>query len=204
MKHLWKIPLTTLLVASMGYAGGDIEKVEFDVQPLIEVSDETVAETLPFYMGVGLSVGSVESFYYGADTVASVHARVGYDVYRYLGVEARVTLSLADGDDLGLDYSYGFYLKPQYPINKKWKLYGLVGYAQTQISFDDESSYNGITNNTSTQNGFSYGVGVSYQYSHKVELYVDATSLIDESETLASGSYAMKANTLNFGINYHF
>ena len=47
---------------------------------------------------------------------------------------------------------YGIFAKPMYPVTDKLDVYGLIGYAQTDVG--DLKSYNG--------SGLSWGLGVNY------------------------------------------
>ena len=192
---------TAMLLATGTYAGGDMGKTA-EVEPYVEVKAPT--ETKQFYAGLGVSVERVNSHIFSQETVTGVTGRIGYDFSKYLGVEFRGTMGVSDGDKLGHDYSYGLYLKPQYPVTKELSIYALAGYAQSKISFDNELDFNGIGNNYTTQNGFSFGAGLEYILNEDWSLFVDATRLIDKSTTQVEGKYAIKVDGVTFGFIYHF
>jgi len=201
MKKILMTGCTALLLATGAYAGGDIANIA-EVEPYVEVQAPT--ETKQFYAGLGVSVERVNSHVFPKETVTDITGRVGYDFSKYLGVEFRGTMGVSDGDKLGHDYSYGLYLKPQYPVTKELSIYALAGYAQSKISFDNEVAFNGIHNNYTIQNGFSFGVGVAYKLDEDWSLFVDATRLIDKSTTQVEGEYAIKVDGVTFGFVYHF
>jgi opacity protein-like surface antigen len=201
MKKILITGCTVILLATGAYAGGDMGKIA-EVEPYVDVN--VPMETKQFYAGLGVSVERVNSYIFPKETVTGVTGRVGYDFSKYLGVEFRGTIGVSDGDKLGHDYSYGLYLKPQYPVSKEVSIYALAGYAQSKISFDNEVAFNGIRNNYTTQNGFSFGAGLEYRLNESWSLFVDATRLIDKSTTQVEGKYAIKVDGLTFGFVYRF
>jgi len=163
-----------------------------------------VAAPADFYVGASLGLGKVNSYYYGKDTIGDLTLNAGYEINKFLAVELRATKGVKKGDQLKLDYSYGVYLKPKYQINSKFSIYGLLGYAKTKIVFENEEQFNGITNNYTTQNDISYGLGVDYKINYDWSAYLEAVKLIDKKTTRVEGPYAIKVNTLNVGVTYHF
>jgi opacity protein-like surface antigen len=201
LKYIAVSCLVALLSTGL-YAGGNMTKVNAEVEPYVPAP--MVKSDQAFYAGLGVSAGQVESHYYGKDTVVGVTGKVGYNLSKYLAVEFRGTKGLKDGSQLGLDYSYGLYLKPQYPVNADLSVYGLLGYAQTKISFDNEVAFNGISNNYTTQNDFSFGVGLDYKLNEDWSLFIDVMRLIDKETTQLEGKYASRVNAITFGFVYHF
>jgi OOP family OmpA-OmpF porin len=130
--------------------------------------------------------------------------RAGYDFNKYMGIEVRTTYGISDGDQLAHDYTYGLYLKPQYPINEKINLYGLLGYATTKISFDNEVAFNGITNDYTKQSDISFGVGLDYHVSDHWSVFADVVRYIDKETTKPEGKYASKVDAFSVGLSYNF
>lgn len=194
--------VSALLLSTSLYAGGDMKRVNAAVEPYVEVP--VVKSEKYFYAGLGASVAQVESYFYGKDTVKAVTARAGYNFSKYMGVEFRGSKGVSDGCQLGWDYSYGLYLKPQYPVNEDLTLYALLGYAQTKISFDNEVAFNGISNNYTTQNDFSFGAGAEYKLNESWSLYLDVMRMIDKETTRPEGKYASRVNGVGFGVVFHF
>jgi len=193
---------SAILLSTSAYAGGHIKAVS-ELEPALQV-ESYEEEVKNFYAGLGISVGQVKSHVYGKDTVVGITAKAGYNFSEYFAVEFRGSKGLREGDQLGLDYSYGLYFKPQYPVNEELSIYALAGYAQTKISFENEVAFNGISNDYTRQNGFSYGLGLDYKLNEEWTLFVDVMNNIDKSTTKPDGKYAINANTLNFGFVYHF
>jgi len=111
---------------------------------------------------------------------------------------------MTTGDNLEHTYSYGLYAKPQYKINESWNLFGLLGYAQTQVTLDEAKARATQVNSETTQNGFSFGLGVEYQLNNTWSVFADAMRLIDESTVKTDGEYAIKADSLTFGGLFRF
>lgn len=192
------------LLSTVLNAGGDAKKV-IEVEPYTPI--ETVLTTLKknnFYLGMGLSVDNISTSIYDAEMVSSFTLRAGYDFLDYLGVEARGSYGMTTGDNLEHTYSYGLYVKPQYEIAENWNLFGLLGYAQTQVTLDEAKARATQVNAETTQNGFSFGLGVEYQLNNTWSVFADAMRLIDESTVKTEGEYAIKADSLTFGGLFRF
>ena len=201
MKRIVTGLCSAILLSTSSYAEGNVKRV-LDVEPIIQVGSQKKVKN--FYAGLGISLEQVKSHNYGSDTVIGVTIKAGHDFSEYFAVEFRGSKDLGNGDQLSLDYSYGFYLKPQYVVSEKVNIYGLLGYAKTKISFENEAAFNGINNDYTTQNGFSFGVGLAYKLDEDWSLFVDATRLIDKSTTKIEGEYAIKVDGGTFGFVYHF
>jgi opacity protein-like surface antigen len=201
MQKITTVLCGAILLSTSVYAGGKVEAVT-EVVPYAEIGSKQ--DTKKLYAGLGVSVGKAKSYAYGKDTVVDVTAKIGYNFSKYVGVEFRGSKGVSDGDQLGHDYSYGLYLKPQYPISKELSIYALAGYAQTKISFDNEVAFNGISNNYTTQNDFSFGAGLDYHLNTDWSLFFDAVRLVDKSVKKVEGEYAINVDALTFGLVYHF
>lgn len=200
---IFKISKAAALVvaASVGLsAGGKMVAPVQDTSPVMPI----VKQEGGYYAGVGLAAARSESYFYGPDTTIGLTLRGGYDYSKYIGVELRAMKGVKDINDLGMDYSYGLYLKPQYPITPKSTLYGLLGYSKTKISYDNEPLINGIRRNKTTQSGFSFGGGFEYHLNKKWSLFVDAMRNINESTTRPEGPYRIHVNSITIGMVYHF
>jgi len=206
MKRIMKTTIATVLLSTVMYAGGNISQVpeEAEVSTYIDAPESTTSILSNLYVGIGVGIDSVSSALYGPDTTTSGVLRVGYDFMKYLGVEARGSYGISDGDKLGHVYSMGLYLKPQYPINDTFNIYGLVGYAQTEISFDNQVAFNGISNDTTTQSDVSFGVGVDYTLTPNWALFADVVRYIDKESTEPEGKYAAKVDSFSFGASFRF
>jgi len=202
MKRIVTALCGVIILNISSYAEENI-KMALNSEPKIQVELEE-EEKKDFYTGLGMNIGQVKSYDYGSDTVVGITVKAGYNLYEYFAVEFRGSTDFHNSDQLGLDYSYGFYLKPQYVVNEEINIYGLLGYTKTKISFDNEVAFNGIGNDYTTQGGFSFGVGVGYKLDEDWSLFADITRLINESTTQLEGEYAIKVDGLTFGLVYHF
>ncbi len=157
-----------------------------------------------FYFGGAVSVANSKTSKFGPDNTIGGTLRFGYDFSKYLGFEVRGMYGMKDLDNIKADYTYGAYLKPQYPITESSTVYALLGYAKTKISFEDEPNYNGITDNVTIQDGFSYGGGFAYSLNPIFTIFVDALQNIDESITRTEGTYKTDVKSVNIGALYNF
>jgi len=182
-----------LLILSIEVQAGskDIAPVAAPVIP-IEV------ETLPWYFGLGLvaiKFNACEDDCSYEDLTYGAMLRGGYDYNPYFGIEARYMRTFLDkGPFGGLPIEHiGLFLKPQYLINEKINLYGLLGYGYTKNLgsgarlnyFDDDS-------------GFSAGVGIEY------ELSEDKWRLFLDYQRLLIASNVPNIDAISFGIRYSF
>jgi len=125
----------------------------------------------------------------GTDTTVGVVAKVGYDINRYIGVEARSIQTYLQ-ENGGKVTHYGAYIKPILPIGEKTKLYALIGYGKSKTT--------GHLRKTDID-GFAWGLGMDYKVTESVSAFVDYQKLINKSD-----SNAPKLDTLNIGANYNF
>ena len=212
MKRLVYTVSSALVLSSTLYAGGNLKEVAPAVTtpvPIehIEAPVEPKAAQHPvsdLYVGAGIGMGRLATDRFGTDTVADAMIRIGYDFYRYLGVEARFAKGLADGDKLTHDYSWGIYLKPYYQVDNAMRLYALLGYGKSKLTYKNEPAELGITNNYTEQSGVSYGIGVDYKIDKHWSLFIDAMRYINKSTLKTEGRYAIKVDGIYFGIAYHF
>jgi len=134
------------------------------IQSPIEVVPKVVkeADISPFYVGLGVVAARYDSTCLssisGCDGVMNVGGlllRGGYDFNPYVGVEARGIFTIKK-DNGGKIQHYGAFVKPMYPINDEFNLYGLLGVAKTKTS--------GNLRVTDTS-GLAYGIGLEYDLS---------------------------------------
>jgi opacity protein-like surface antigen len=164
----------------------------------------TVAPRDNFYVGLGVNAEQSNTHRFGKDRTLGATAKMGYDVSKYLGLELRGSKSFTKEDPLTHDYSVGAYLKPQYPVTKDLTFYGLVGYGETKVTYENELAEQGIANNETKQRGLSYGLGLDYMIDNSWSAFVDATRLIDEKTTKLEGRYAVKVDNVTLGITKRF
>ena len=118
--------------------------------------------------------------------------RVGWDINDYVGIEARATNADIE-KDFSSTTSYGLFLKPQYKVMTDVNIYGLVGYAHTEvtgIAYKDELF---------TQNALSYGGGVEYEIAKGWGIWADVQNLLYNE-----GLFKTNTNLVSLGIKYDF
>ena len=177
--------------STMVMAGGAIAPVEV-VAPVIDDSG--------FYVGAGYSYIDTDLVFgdfiaddgFNAGTILA-----GYNFNKYVALEGRYTFSADvdfDGAETYADISsdvWGIYVKPQYPVTENFKVYGLLGYGETEV-LDDTGS-------------FQYGLGGSYAATASVEVFGDWVRAYDEDDNdVAFGDYELSQDVFTLGVNYKF
>ena len=175
-----KFTLLGLITAfTMAIAGGNIIPIEVPQPQLIPV-----AKTSPFYAGASytyldVSNFDVDTYDFKKDSALTVIG--GYEYNKYIGAEGRLTTNFSNSESFG----YGIYIKPQYPVTDKVKVYALLGYAGAQVK------------GKNVTDGFGYGAGVSYNVTPRVFLFGDYVALNDTNIKTDVGN-------ANVGIAYRF
>jgi len=218
MKNIVLSAVAVLAMSSFAVAGGDIAPVE---EPVVVV-EEVVSEGA-FYLGLGYSLLSTDEEYTQgnwtyddrSDDYSMVMFQAGYKFNSYVAVEGRYWMGVDDNsywdrqNNTGIDTeidAWGIYVKPMYPVTDAFDVYALLGYASTDYTVDFN---NGLTYNSDDLDGFSWGLGASYSFTDNIAIFVDYTSLYDDSYTVnenTSNEYDVD-NTLqawNFGVTYQF
>ena len=186
-----------------------VEVLAPNVEPKI-VTPEAIAPMVAvapkgaFYVGVGVNAEQSNTQRFGKDKTVGGTLKMGYDLSKYFGVELRGSKSFTKEDQLTHDYSVGAYLKPQYPVTNALTLYGLAGYGQSRVTYENEVAEQGIANNRTTQNDFSYGAGIDYMIDNSWSAFLDATRLIDKETTKLEGKYAIKVDNVTLGVAKRF
>ena len=176
----------------------------------IGVEDASVSG---FYAGLGIVATRYDTNCGGCskksdiDKTAGVMARVGYDINRYIGFEARGMVT-ALSDDGGTVKHAGVFVKPMYPVTNELNTYGLVGIAKTTTQ--------GALRRTDAT-GLAMGVGVEYDLSKdekkdaKYEREFDGMAdqekglgVFADYEKLYYKSGAPKLDALSVGVTYDF
>lgn len=203
----WMITFGLSAFCVMGlYGGGDIEdpvlvqSASYEAPVAVEHVEIAKRPYTKWYAGGGVGIGKVNTYYYGKDSVTSLSANLGYRLYKNLDIEGRIYKGVKSGPSLEHSYSMGIFLKPHHEVDGV-DLYALLGYGQTKITY--VGSYT-ILNDTTTQNDWMYGFGLSYQLNSFWSVYGDMVRLIDKSTVLSSGPYAAKAIMSTIGFNYQF
>jgi len=199
---------TVVAMSSVSFAGGDFVPV---VEPVIVIPPVPV-ETSGVYIGVGI----VSTFFDGVCVCDSTYedytygalVRVGYDYNNYIGFEVRALTSQIEDEGAKIKSHYGVFIKPQYHITDDINVYGLLGYAKTEV---------GDTVNID-ESGFSWGLGLEYDLSSDTKedgVYNRAFDgqgnqekgwgvFVDYQKLLQKDNYPHDMHVLSFGISYDF
>jgi len=181
-------------------AGKNVEPAQSPVVPVA---------TIPFYIGIGGSMGMVSNNcpcagdgkrMYDTSNFGGI-LRVGYDFNPFFGIEARFLRS-----QLSKNYAttthYGIYAKPQVHISDAINVYGLIGYGHTRVDckYKKDPLYEG--------NGWSFGGGVEYDFAagdgqgdaeEGWGAFVDYQNLLRDGGTLK-----VRSNVVSAGVTYDF
>ena len=204
--------VAVLAMSTFAIAGGDIAPVE----PVV-VYEEPVVEDKGFYLGLGYGWLSADrevnvagtKISRGSDDYSQIMLQLGYKFNSYVTLEGRywgaiddnTYIDRYDGIEKTVDVdAWGIYVKPMYPVSDAFDIYALLGYAETDYS---------ITNNVDVvsgkPDGFSWGLGVSYEFSNNFAVYIDYTSLYDDDTTNAQGwRVDEEIDVTTIGFSYRF
>lgn len=221
-KVIHTITFSALISTGSLFAGGDIAPA---VAPVALVDD---INPNPLYIGLGglwvdvtrdcacLDLqGQLRSSTRLEDYTWGGIVRFGYDYNQYIGIEARALKARNNSDTFDVTH-YGLFLKPMFPIGEQMNIYGLIGYGNTKIE-----TTCGTLNETYSESGMSYGIGLEYDLSDRDSdkeegtydrpfdghgdqekgwgLFVDYQNLLHDS-----GPIKYRANVVSFGITYDF
>jgi len=215
MKKVTLSMIAALAMSTFAVAGGDIAPVEPMVEtPVIEES------TGAFYLGIGYGAANYDTTITatgltdepihgsGDEDYGAIMLQAGYKFNPYLAVEGRYWIGLdedvGDNTDLNVD-TWGIYVKPMYPVTNALDIYGLLGYADSDVELSDAGGSYSPPYDT---DGFSWGIGASYAFSDNLSVFVDYTSLFEDDNTLTIDTASIKFDdaitSWNFGVTYTF
>jgi len=211
--------VTVLAMSTFAMAGGDVAPVE----PVVEMIEEPVViEDRGFYLGVGYGFLSADrtmdfpdegvSFNQGSEDYDQIMVQAGYKFNSYVAVEGRYWFGLSDNawatwhnnaiQSEGEIDAWGIYAKPMYPVTGALDIYALLGYAKTEYD---------ITNalvDSGNLDGFSWGLGASYEFSNNFSVFIDYTELYSDDQTIDSPVAFVKidesVDVVSFGVSYRF
>jgi len=158
------------------------------------------ADTKRHHVGFAESITEISTDTIKNKKLFEFSTRYEYMINNYLNFEARCNIQIGQKQRLDHTYSYGVFLKPNYPITTNFKLYGLLGYSKNKIVKNQK----GFKNNETIQYGFSYGAGLEYQIEERTSIYVDYVRYINKSIIKPEGKYAIKIDTIGGGLKYNF
>ena len=204
MKNIKLSILVYACIGSVAFAGGNVSAPTTEEKAL-PVS--LVEENHHYYAGIALSAVSTResdatlsftSIKSGQDRLGNATLLVGYNVNTYAAIEARYTTTFVKENISKMD-AISIFVKPKYDINDKWSAYGLLGYGQVNIESTESKA-----NVKVDKGGFQWGIGVNYDASEDVSLFVDYTSLASNMDGKFLHSDTVDADALTIGIAYKF
>jgi opacity protein-like surface antigen len=170
--------VSIMALSGMAYGGGDIAPT---IEPVVEIPEVKHGS---LYAGVGVGQASVDNDALSEEISATTFTlQAGYQVNDYFAIEGRYTHSIggsdyeianaAGSDSYDGDLSaWGVYLKPMYPIGE-FSFYALLGYGGVMLE--------DLAGGDAVENGFQWGLGLSYAISDKYSVYADYVSLYDDT-----------------------
>lgn len=218
MKKLNLSLVTVLAMSTFAFAGGDIAPVE----PMIETPMVEEASTPgAFYLGLGYGMANTEStdtYFYNETPIgtevsdvdySTVMLQAGYKFNPYIAVEGRYWFGMDEdygtNSTLNVD-TWAIYAKPMYPVTEQFDIYALLGYASSDVTVTDAADVEYTS--AYDVDGFSWGIGGAYAFTESLAVFVDYTSMYDDSASdIAYYNNAEFDNTItavNFGVTYTF
>jgi len=194
---------------NLALAGGGFKDVEPAVEPVVPV---VVEEVSPLYVGLGLSVvstrdGSLDIFSVKdeQDRTGDILVMAGYEFNQYVAVEGRYMTSIFDEDVFTRD-SWGIYVKPQYPVNKEFSVYALLGYGGLTVD-GKGSALIPVNRSDVDDSGFQWGLGGSYAVTENVSIFADYISIAKDMDAdifLGSLLKDVSSDAFTLGATYNF
>ena len=175
------------------------------VSPVVPVDDLS-----GLYVGIGagwmrLSDSYTKEYF----ETYPIMLQAGYKYNKYLSLEARYirdarsvkyengNTNNPDDNDFPTHFeSYGFYLKPTYPIDD-FSLYLLAGYGEVSLNL--------IEGANRKEKSIQYGAGVSYKVARRLEVFADYTRLYDgDGFQGRAKARNVHADSVIVGVSYAF
>ncbi len=227
MKKIVLSAAAVFAMSSFAVAGGDIAPV---VEPVVEVP--AVIDDSGFYIGAFYGFHSLEGTDNSVATAPvdtaetnTLGLMAGYKFNSYVAVEGRYQMQVTDptwsGDSFADDTddvdgevaSWAVYVKPMYPVTNELDVYALIGYASTTYTFKNADNLAALTAFASVDDeivaeGFSWGIGASYEVMENLSVFVDYTTLYDDSAAEFNGvenaNIDVLVTSINAGVSYKF
>jgi len=203
--------IISLLLLSLG------SSVVF-AEPVIEKAQEkTVVEQDEnrngIYFGLGLGTSGVDYSQPGLNMNfdgAMLIIKLGYDFNEYFGAEVRLGGTGEDKQPLGattVEMGAGFlsaFIKPQYPISRDFRVYGLVGATNATFTREQITTTGVILLDSEiSKTGFSYGVGAEYDLGDRWSLGGEWVQYWSDVELIRPGIKASIWGAVA-NINFYF
>ena len=149
-----------------------------------------------FYAGGG--VADVKMRFDGGGSLGWTTGEIigGYKHSPFVGGEAR----LGYGSENGLDLLYtSFYYRTE-SSNDTAKTYLLFGYTLGQVMFDGDPG----EDDTIDLSGFSYGVGVGFPVSSRLNFNLEYRMVLDGKAKIDGGSENIEVSGASLNVDYRF
>jgi opacity protein-like surface antigen len=209
-------------MSSFAVAGGDIAPVDVPVVDVPVVMDDS-----GFYLGAmyGMMAGELDAAPSNEFTAQTAGVVAGYKINSYVAVEARYQMQVTDpkwtdtaatnteADDVdGEAKAWSVFVKPMYPVTNELDVYALLGYASTTYTVGNADAAATIpaADSELVAAGFAYGVGISYDVTDSVAVFVDYVSLYNaDAAEYTAARVAMRetdsiVTSINAGVTYKF
>ena len=215
-----KLTLSIAAIAAMStfvVAGGDIAPVE----PVVETPAVVEAPSdAGFYVGAAYGYLNADMTITPAigkgldlsDNFNEFMILGGYQVNKYVAIEGRYWFGASndgfDGignDNVSID-SWGIYVKPMYPVTDQFNVYALLGYGSSDMTIKQPNS-DLLASADGSEDGFSWGLGGSYDVNENVAVFVDFVRNYDDTVTYQEYNNVdvdKTVDTWNFGVTYKF
>ncbi|MEO1953320.1 MAG: outer membrane beta-barrel protein [Campylobacterales bacterium] len=233
MKKILLSGVAIVALSSASMAGGKL--TEPTVVPVVPVVEHDVSG---FYVAGAAYYNNIYADDYGwfddatdtQDEIAGFTGIVGYNINKYLAVEARASKEFFQ-DDYADEYHYSFFLKPQYRFRDEanyeenyFTIYGLLGFGYVNIEGTDGDTPGApeIVGKTLTDDWqFQYGIGVSYTFvdtdhpendAGDWSVFAEYTMYMDDQSIELTRLYdynpnyydKLSMNGLSIGVSYQF
>ena len=164
------------------------------------------------YVGLGLSAARFDPSCKcptgsNTDNTAGIVGRIGYDINKYIGIEARGIRTNWKSDGGKIKHG-GIFLKPMIPVSNQTNIYGLAGYAKTKT----EGKLQKVNAKT-----LAWGAGIEYDLSDDKAKSGRYNRVFDgagdqeaglgvfaDYERLIHKSDSPDLDTINVGLTYDF
>ncbi|MDQ6960917.1 MAG: outer membrane beta-barrel protein [Mariprofundaceae bacterium] len=141
------------------------------------------------------------------NSMAGMYLYTGANFNEFAGFETRfgftntATTTLANNQTLGfsVDALQSYLFRANWDIDSKWRVVGLVGYTDAQIS---RKTSNAGGSQKISKRGMSYGASISYAVSNSFHADVEWLSYWTNVDTGANTT--MSLNNLGLRLGYHF
>ena len=219
MKKMILSLTTAAFMMTLSFAG---DKNISPVVAPVSVVDE--ADKSCWYIGVGglyNRVYSTDSGWFddskqSQDETLGFAIVAGCDYHENLAIEGRFT-SAFDEREYADPTTFSIFLKPKYPINERFTIYGLVGLGYTHVEGVEADNGSGQSYRYPGETilgkvAFHWGLGLSYNFTDSFSVFFDYTDVANDLDIDNQQLYGddatyydkLSVDGLTFGFIYHF